>query len=517
MSEDIQDRDTKLRRHVQLLDLAREGVFVCDMAGAITFWNRGAEQMYGWTKQEAIGDHPKKLLRTRFPKPLPEIEADLLRVGYWSGELIHTRRDGRELTVESRWALQRDEQGQPVEILEINNDITERRRTEDASRLQDAIVRNMAEGVCLTRASDAIILYANPTFEKMFGYDPGGLTGKHVSVLNHPKPDKSPEQIAREIIDELNQQQAGHYEIQNVRADGTAFWCRAHISTFEHPEHGKIWISVHEDISERKAAEAELRDETAVAELLRAVAMAANEASNLNDALQTCLDQVCIYTGWPLAHAYVLDHGSSRKLISTKIWHLDTPGGFETFRKTSEALSFGPGIGMPGRVLARGEPFWSTAIASDSTFLRGAAARKHGLRTGLGFPVLVAGEVAAVLEFFSTDEATPKRLLVETMALVGIQLGRVIERLRAEEALRQFSARVLKAQDEERRRIARELHDSTGQNLAALSMMLAKPLEGDSVLDSGVRRLLGECHNLAEVCSHDIRTLSYLLHPALDG
>jgi signal transduction histidine kinase len=59
------------------------------------------------------------------------------------------------------------------------------------------------------------------------------------------------------------------------------------------------------------------------------------------------------------------------------------------------------------------------------------------------------------------------------------------------------------------------LHDSTGQNLAALSMMLAKPIEGDTALDSGVRRLLGECRNLVEVCSHDLRTLSYLLHPPL--
>src|SRR6266403_2214615 len=83
-------------------------------------------------------------------------------------------------------------------MMENNNDITERRRTEDALRLQDAVVRNMAEGVCLTRASDAIIIYANPTFEKMFGYNSGGLNGKHVSVVNYPRSDKSPEQVARE-------------------------------------------------------------------------------------------------------------------------------------------------------------------------------------------------------------------------------------------------------------------------------------------------------------------------------
>lgn len=515
MMENNQDRDIELQRRAQLLDLAREGMFVRDMAGGITFWNRGAEQMYGWTKQEVVGHHSYELLRTKFPKPLSEIEADLLRLGYWNGELIHTRRDGNELIVESRWALQRDDRGEPVEILEINNDITERRRTEDALRLQDAVVRNMAEGVCLTRASDATIIYANPTFEKLFGYDPGGLNGKPVSVVNHSRTDKSPEQVTQEIIEELNRQHTGTYEIRNIRADGTAFWSRAHISTFDHPDHGKIWVSVNEDISERKAAEAKLQDETAVVQLLREVATAANEASNLEGALQACLDQVCAYTGWPVGHAYIVDHGPNRELISTKTWHLHTPGRFETFRKATEAMSYGPGVGLPGQILASGEPFWSGDITADPTFRRGAAAKELGLRAAVGFPVLAGDEVAVVLEFFSLDDARPKDLLLETMVLVGAQLGRVIERLRTEEALRQFSARVLKAQDEERRRIARELHDSTGQNLAALSMMLAKPLEGDSALDPGVRRLLGECRNLAEVCSHDVRTLSYLLHPPL--
>ncbi len=517
MMENTRNRDTELRRHVQLLDLAREGIFVRDMASrVITFWNRGAEQMYGWTKQEAIGHHPHELLHTRFPKPLFEIEAELLRAGYWSGELIHTRRDGNDLIVESRWALQRDERGEPVEVLEINNDITERRQTEDALRLQDAVVKNMAEGVCLTRASDATVIYANPTFEKMFGYNPGELNGKHVSLLNHPRSDKSPEQVAREIIDELNNQQAGIYEIQNVRADGTPFWCRAHISTFDHPEHGKIWISVHEDISEHKAAEAKVQDEAAIVQLLRVVAMAANEASGFEGALQTCLDQICAYTTWPVGHAYVVvDHGSNQKLISTKMWHLDSPERFESFRKATEAMILGPGAGMPGQILASGEPYWSNNIAADPIFRREATAKELGLRTALGFPVMAGDEVAAVLEFFSFDSAGPNDHLLETMALVGAQLGRVIERLRAQEALQQFSARVLKAQDEERRRIARELHDSTGQNLAALSMMLAKPLKGGSALDSVIRRLLGECHNLAEVCSHDVRTLSYVLHPPL--
>jgi PAS domain S-box-containing protein len=125
----------EILNHAELLDLAREGIFVRDMAGVITLWYRGAEQMYGWTKEEAVGRVSHDLLRTKFPEPLSEIEEDLLRTGCWDGELIHKRRDGGQLVVESRWALHRDDGGQPVKILEINNDVTERKRAEETLRL----------------------------------------------------------------------------------------------------------------------------------------------------------------------------------------------------------------------------------------------------------------------------------------------------------------------------------------------------------------------------------------------
>jgi len=137
IAEDVTERkvaEAAILRQAELLDLAREGIYVRDIPGTITLWNHGAEQMYGWTRQEAEGHLSHELLHTAFPKPVSEIEEDLLRVGYWNGELTHTRRDGRQLVVESRWALSRDERGRPVEILVINNDITERKQADETLR-----------------------------------------------------------------------------------------------------------------------------------------------------------------------------------------------------------------------------------------------------------------------------------------------------------------------------------------------------------------------------------------------
>jgi PAS domain S-box-containing protein len=117
---------------VDLLNLTHDTIFVRDMHDVITFWNRGAEERYGWTFAEVSGRTSHELLQTAFPRPLPEIMAALTRDGRWEGELVHTRRDGSKLVVASRWALQRDDAGDPVAILETNNDITERKRTEEA-------------------------------------------------------------------------------------------------------------------------------------------------------------------------------------------------------------------------------------------------------------------------------------------------------------------------------------------------------------------------------------------------
>jgi two-component system sensor kinase FixL len=121
-----------LRERADLLDLTHDTVFVRDINNVITFWNRGAEALYGWRREEAVGQFSHDLMQTVFPMPLEKIMQELNSTGRWEGELIHTRRDGTQVVVASRWALQLDDHGKTIAVLETNNDITERKRAEEA-------------------------------------------------------------------------------------------------------------------------------------------------------------------------------------------------------------------------------------------------------------------------------------------------------------------------------------------------------------------------------------------------
>ena len=133
-----QSAQAAARERGTLLDLTHDTIFVRGMDDVITYWNRGAESLYGWTRDEAVGKVAHVLLQTVLPAPREEIDAELLRTGRWEGELIHAKRDRTRITVASRWALQRDEHGRPASILETNNDVTERRRAEKVLRESEA-------------------------------------------------------------------------------------------------------------------------------------------------------------------------------------------------------------------------------------------------------------------------------------------------------------------------------------------------------------------------------------------
>ena len=122
----------ELAEKARLLDLTQDAIIVRGMEGEVRYWNRGAEELYGWSREEALGQVSHLLLKTEFPSPVEHMLAELKRTSHWVGELVHTKRNGERIAVLVRKTLDRDSDGNPAAVVENITDITERRALEDA-------------------------------------------------------------------------------------------------------------------------------------------------------------------------------------------------------------------------------------------------------------------------------------------------------------------------------------------------------------------------------------------------
>ena len=174
-------------------------------------------------------------------------------------ELQGIRVDGTMSWLVARGEAVSDATGDSVKLIGTIQDISDRKQAETLLELQSIVARNMAEGVCLVRAADGAIVYANPKFERLFGYAVGAMVGQHVSVVNYKDATTDPVDVHQSIMTTILQQGEATYEVQNVKQDGTPFWCQATTSMFEHPEYGTVLVAVQQEITERKQTETLIR------------------------------------------------------------------------------------------------------------------------------------------------------------------------------------------------------------------------------------------------------------------
>src|SRR5262249_4291192 len=160
-----------------------------------------------------------------------------------------------------------------------------------------------------------------------------------------------------------------------------------------HELHVQIQYRLMEELAGRKRAEEALRRQTAFVKLLQEIAVAANEAATIDEAMQFALDLICAHTGWRLGHGCLCVASFAGELTPTTLWHLENPEQFETFRKVTETTHFALGVGLPGRVLVSKKPAWIIDVTKDPNFPRVTAATDIGVKSAFGFPVLAGTEV----------------------------------------------------------------------------------------------------------------------------
>ncbi len=250
---------TDLAGRARLLDLTHDTVFVRDRAGVIGYWNRAAEELYGWSRREALGKVSHDLLKTEFPAPLEVIEAELLRTDCWHGEITHTSRQGRRITLASRWALQRDHQGRPLAVLETNTDISERRAAERMAEQRERelllAVDVIPALVWISAADGSGVTFVNARWADV-GLGLADLTGPDWSAIIHPD-DRAQLVAAWERSLETG---ASFSTVARVRqGDGSYRWTLTQAEALRGDD-GEIirWYGINTDIDDRKRAEARL-------------------------------------------------------------------------------------------------------------------------------------------------------------------------------------------------------------------------------------------------------------------
>jgi PAS domain S-box-containing protein len=139
-------------------------------------------------------------------------------------------------------------------VVVVWRDVTEHARADEELRLQSAVLRRASEGVCLIRASDSMIVYTNERFAEIMGYEPGELDGRPVAEINWEDEPGQAELVVSQIVADLERFGEARFEVRNRRKDGTLIWCEAHVVAFEHPDHGRVWVSVQQDVTSKKEA-----------------------------------------------------------------------------------------------------------------------------------------------------------------------------------------------------------------------------------------------------------------------
>lgn len=179
----LEEKNASLQELTAAWDLSHGLIRKTD--GTIAFWCKGNEQQYGWKEQEAVGQISHALLKTVFPKPLDEIESELLRKGSWEGRLVHTTKLGVRMSVASHWVLQPTAVEGSFCVIEINNDITEQLKTEAVANRLAAIVESSFEAIISTTL-DGIVTSWNQSAEALFGYSSTEMIGKSTDTYTPP-------------------------------------------------------------------------------------------------------------------------------------------------------------------------------------------------------------------------------------------------------------------------------------------------------------------------------------------
>ncbi len=331
--------------------------------------------------------------------------------------------------------------GTPFQIVVTLADVTQRRESMQALKESNELFRHMFEmapDANLLVRKDGTIAKINQEAEKLFGYRRDVLKGQKIeNLIPEPVRGWHAEIRKRYMENPDSRRMAERQQLEGRDRQGKLFPVEVSLSPLN-VEHEIQILVVVQDISQRLSAQRELQEKNKIVQLLRDVAVAANGAHSIEEALKYALVRICAFLDWPVGQAYMVEPSG---ITGMEIYHSKDPQRFAHFREASLKQDYTKGRGMVGRVVQHEGPEWLADIQTNPDFIRSEEAQQAGLKTGLALPILTGKETAAVLEFFTDEVVIPIQSFLDILPHVVTQLGRVVERVRAEEELTRSEAR----------------------------------------------------------------------------
>jgi len=295
-------------------------------------------------------------------------------------------------------------------------------------------------------------------------------------------------------------------EICGLRRSGEQFPVELSISALSESS-GPIFVGFLRDISERRDAERQRERHALNMETLYHAISFAAEKNSFDDALQVCLASVHKLTAWPLGHVYLPSGTEPVRLVPASVWYSGEPDSFPKMRSATAAAAFAPGEGLPGRVWESREPEWIANVNAHPDFPRAKWPGGIEIKSALAVPIISSDQAIAIIEFFSEQVVPPDPEILLTLRAIGQQVGRVIERRRAEEALREHAS-MLESEIAERIRaeqhqkfLLAEVNHRVKNMLAVVNAIAMQTARNSTSMENFGHRFLARLNALSEAHS----------------
>ena len=407
-------------RFQQLYENAPIGIALLTKDDRIIQINKTFQSIFNYTVEEIKGKKLDELIvPSEYFGEAAALLTDALQNGISDKETIRKRKDGSLINVHA-YGVPIIIEGDIAGLYKLYEDITLRKQSEEALRFQNEIMTNMTEALYVVRLEDNVIVYTNSNFEQMFCYEKNELLGKHFSIINAPT-EKRPEETAEEIKDSILENNFWQGEVNNIKKDRTPFWCYANVSVFDHSTFGKVFVSFHTDITERKRAELE---QQVLFDIMQGITTTSNLDELLN--LMYCSLKKVIYAD----NCFVALHDTKTGLFSFPLFvdQFDSTPEPVTLHKSCSSYIF-----RTNKPLLLSQELFDRLVGQNEVELIGTNSPSW-----IGVPLQTPSRTIGVLvlQHYEKENVYDEHD-IRFLESIGNQVAIIIERKQAEVALRE--------------------------------------------------------------------------------